>query len=105
MKKHRYVLKKNMMSLCKKKYLKLPQRKLLHVRDYDGMMQREIIYKKRNEQLKAVCEKYKEIGIFQDTCKFTPHPDPFLFDVKNHLAWCRIPKVNIRVLNFGILLY
>ena len=95
MKKDRNVLKKNMMSLCKKKYLKLPQRKLLHVRDYDGMMQREIIYKKRNEQLKAVCEKYKEIGIFQGNHKFTPHLDPFLFDVKNHLAWCRIHKVNI----------
>ena len=93
MKKHRNVLKKNMMSLCKKKYLKLPKRKLLHVRDYNGMMKREIIYKKRNEQLKAVCEKYKEIGIFQDTHKFTPYPDPFLFDVKNHLAWCRIAKV------------
>ena len=87
------MLNKNMMSLCKQKYLKLPRRKFLHVRESNDMKQREIIYMKRNDQIKAVCEKYKESSIFQDTYKFKPYADPFLLDVKNNLLWCRIAKV------------
>ena len=93
MKVHTDILEKNMMSLCKQKYLKLPRRNLLNVRDSNDMKQREIIYKKRNDQIKAVCEKYKETGIIQDIYKFKPYEDPFLFDFKNHLMWCRIAKV------------
>ena len=88
-----FILDKNMMPLCQQKYLKLPKRNLLHVQDSSDMKQREIIYKKRNDQIKAVCEKYKETSIFKATHKFEPYTDPFLFDVKNHLAWCRIAKV------------
>ena len=37
------------------------------------MQRREIIYMKRINKIRAVCEKYKEIGVFQGTNKFTPH--------------------------------
>ena len=100
--------KKSMTSLCHEKYLNLPKRNIPQARNSEWMQQREIIYKKRNNKIRSVCEKYKEIGVFQGTNnRFTPpchlcdkgdctssSRSRFWFDVKNHLAFCRIPKVN-----------
>ena len=64
------------------------------MQDSDAMRQREIIYARRNAQINATCEKYDQMNIFQDTHSFKTYEDPFIFDVKNNLAWCRIAKVS-----------
>ena len=84
---------KYMKKMCQNKYLKLPKRRVM-LEDSNDMREREIIYEKRNIQIYATCEKYKDINIFQDTQTFKTYGDPFLFDVNNNLAWCRIAKVS-----------
>ena len=50
--------KKSMTSLCHEQYLKLPKRNIPQARNSEWMQQREIIYKKRNNKIRLVCEKY-----------------------------------------------
>ena len=77
-------------SLCREEYLQLPRKKLTnHAKDSDQMKEREKAYKQRNERVREVCERYKDVrkGLKPYEGEF------FIYDMKNRLAWCRTAKV------------
>ena len=80
-----------LMSVCRKQYLELPRKKMIdHTQDSDRVKEREMVYKRRNQRVREVCERYKDIRLD----RYKPNEDKFfLFDIKNRLAWCRNPKV------------
>ena len=59
------------MYICYQQYLKLPKRKLPLARDSEMMERREIIYMKRINQIRAVCEKYKKMDLNDFKSYFT----------------------------------
>ena len=78
--------------MCREEYLS--QVKIISVKKMQkyprkatgNMKNIEKIHQERTERVEAVCEKYNHT---------IPKPisDLFLFEMKNSLAWCRIPKV------------
>ena len=62
----------------------------------DRMKQREGHFMRRNERVRAVCEKYKDVGkgFERDDGEF------FTYDLTNRLAWCRTAKVRERGASF-----
>ena len=57
--------------ICYQQYLQLPKRKLPLARDSEMMERREIIYMKRINQIRAVCEKYKKMDLNDFKSYFT----------------------------------
>ena len=78
-------------SMCWEKYLKLPRKKVLnHTQDSDQVKDRELVYKQRNERVREVCERYKEVR--KDLRPY--EGEFFIYDMKNRLAWCWTAKVS-----------
>ena len=82
--------KENLNSVCRDMYLQLPRKKdMNHSEDSDQVKEREMVYKQRNERVREVCERYKDVrkGLKPYEGEF------FIYDMKNRLAWCRTAKV------------
>ena len=56
--------KGDLMSVCRKQYLELPRKKMIdHTKDSDRVKEREMVYKRRNQRVREVCERYKDIRL------------------------------------------